>query len=113
MTHTASHHGELTMQTHNLRACKYWAALATMALCSCFGTESGPRKGVRLAPVIAIDEDTADCQPIFHERNARRKVCCTASITGCLSRGEVALSARLAIGRFFSNSVPIFIRNPL
>ena len=63
------HHGELTMQTRNLRTRNDWAALATMALCSCFGTESRPRKGVRLAPVIAIDEDTADCQPIFHERN--------------------------------------------
>ena len=46
MTHTASHHGELTMQTHNLRACKDWAALATMALCSCFGADRRRHRGL-------------------------------------------------------------------
>jgi len=48
MTHTASHHGEPRMQTHNLRARNDWAALATVALCSCFGTAIAAPEGVRV-----------------------------------------------------------------
>jgi hypothetical protein len=52
MTHTASRHGELTMQTHNLRARHDWAALATMALFSCFGAAIAAPEGVRPGEVF-------------------------------------------------------------
>ena len=40
------------MQTHNLRARNDWAALATMALCSCFGAAIAAPEGLRPRDVV-------------------------------------------------------------